>query len=44
MRAKERNIQALKENYEKMQNIFIDKTRELEALIIKAKNKLQASE
>jgi len=29
MRAKERNLQALKENYEKMQNICIEKVTKL---------------
>ena len=33
MRAKERNLQALKENYEKMQEMCIEKVRKLEATV-----------
>lgn len=44
MRAKERNLQALKENYEKMQEIYIEEVRKLEATLEKAKYQLQDAE
>lgn len=44
MRAKERNLQALKENYEKMQEMCIDKVRKLEATVERARYKLQDAE
>ncbi len=39
MRAKERNLQALRDNYEKMQEVCIDKIRTLEETLTKAKLK-----
>ena len=44
MRAKEHNLQALRENYEKMQELCITKVRKLEATLEKAKNLLRDTE
>ena len=44
MRAKERNLQALKENYEKMQELCISKVRKLEATLERARNILRDAE
>jgi hypothetical protein len=44
MRAKERNLQSLKESYEKMQQIYIEEVRKLEATLERAKYQLQDAE
>ena len=44
MRAKEHYLQALRENYEKMQELCITKVRKLEATLEKAKNLLRDTE
>lgn len=44
MRAKERNLLALKENYERMQEMCIDKVRKLEATVEKVHYQLKDAE
>ena len=44
MRAKERNLQALRDNYEKMQEVCIDKIKQLEETLTMAKHKLNETE
>jgi hypothetical protein len=40
MRAKEHNLQALRDNYEKMQEVCIEKIRKLEETLTTAKHRL----
>ena len=40
MRAKERNLQALRDNYEKMQEVCIEKIKQLEETLTIARHKL----
>ena len=44
MRAKERNLQALRDNYEKMQEVCIQKIKQLEETLTIAKHKLHQTE
>ena len=44
MRAKERNLQALRDNYEKMQEVCIEKIKQLEETLTTAKYKLSETE
>lgn len=44
MRAKERNLQALRDNYEKMQEVCIEKIKQLEETLTIARYKLNQTE
>ena len=44
MRAKERNLQALRDSYEKMQEVCIEKIKQLEETLTIAKHKLNETE
>ena len=44
MRAKERNLQALRDNYEKMQEVCIEKIQQLEETLTIARHKLNQTE
>lgn len=41
MRAKEHNLQALRDNYEKMQEVCIERVQKLEQALVGARRKLQ---
>jgi hypothetical protein len=44
MRAKEHNLQALRDNYEKMQDVCIDRVQKIEQALIGARKKLEETE
>jgi hypothetical protein len=44
MRAKEHNLQALRDNYEKMQDVCIERVQKLEQALTGAKRKLEETE